>query len=59
MDGFAGELLAQSSIHQLMLLHPYEVAKTLRDNSHLEVVPTSGEVFDLHLRIRQGPLLYL
>ena len=54
MNGFTGEFLAEGAIHELMLFHPCEIAKALRHHGDLQVIATTGEIFDLNLRIRQG-----
>ena len=54
MNGLAGKLLAKSAINKLVLFDPGEVAETLGDDGHLEVITTSGQIFNLDLRIRQG-----
>lgn len=54
MNGFAGELLAEGAIHKLMLLHPREIAEALGHHGDLQMIATTGEIFDLNLRIRQG-----
>ena len=54
VNGFAGELLAEGAINQLMLFYPCEISKALRNNGDLQMIPSTGEIFDLDLRIRQG-----
>ena len=54
MNGFTGELLAEGAIHELMLFHPCEIAKAFRHHGDLQMIATTGEIFDLNLRIRQG-----
>ena len=54
MNRFAGQLLTQGAIDELVLFHPAEPCEGGGNDAHLQVIASPGQVFDLHRRIGQG-----
>ena len=54
MDGFGCQLLPQRPINQLMLPDAVETIKSCRNNGHLEMITTAGEILDADLSVRDG-----